>query len=264
MTKLAPAMTSVGYLINKIMRYKITIEYDGANYVGWQKQPDQIDKSIEEILEKAIFQMSQEQVKLNCAGRTDAGVHAIAQVADFELSKEFDTFRMMMGINNYLQHVNVVVVACEIVDDKFHSRFDAKLRHYRYVIVNRKAPLVLEKNRAWHVPLPLDAVLMQFGANYLIGEFDFSSFRDAQCQSKMPVKIVKSLTVTRSGDEVIIDITAKSFLHHMVRNIVGTLMWAGTQRITPDEVLIILESRDRKMSGPNAPAEGLYFMGADY
>jgi len=246
------------------MRYKIVIEYDGTNYVGWQKQPDQPNKSVEEILEKAIFQMTQEQVKLNCAGRTDAGVHAIAQIADFELTKKFDTFRIMMGINNYLQNVNVVVVACEIVDDKFHSRFDARLRHYRYVIVNRKAPLVIEKNRAWHVPLPLDSVAMQLGANYLIGEFDFSSFRDAECQSKTPIKIVKSLTVVRKKDQVIIDITAKSFLHHMVRNIVGTLMWVGTQRIASDEVLIILESRDRTMSGQNAPACGLYFMGADY
>lgn len=246
------------------MRYKITIEYDGTNYVGWQKQPDQPDKSIEEILEKAIFQMTQEKVKLNCAGRTDAGVHAIAQIADFELSKEFDKFRMMMGINNYLQQANIVVVACDIVDDKFHSRFDAKLRHYRYVIINRKAPLALQKSRAWHVPLSLDAEAMQLGANYLIGEFDFSSFRDAKCQSKTPIKIVEKLTVTRVGDEVIIDITAKSFLHHMVRNIVGTLMWVGIARITPDEVLIILESRNRTMSGHNAPACGLYFLGASY
>ncbi len=246
------------------MRYKITIEYDGTNYVGWQKQPDQIDKSIEEILEKAIFQMTGEQTKIIGSGRTDAGVHAIAQVADFAISKEFDAFRMMAGLNNHLLLTNVVVLGCEIVADNFNSRFDAKMRHYRYVIVNRRTQLALDKNRAWHVPLPLDVVAMQLAANYLVGSFDFSAFRDAECQSKSPIKTVTKLTIEQKGEQVIIEISAKSFLHHMVRNIIGTLSWVGSKRIAVDDMLIILESRDRKNSGPNAPACGLYFLGVDY
>ncbi|MSP33565.1 MAG: tRNA pseudouridine(38-40) synthase TruA [Rickettsiales bacterium] len=246
------------------MRYKITIEYDGTNYVGWQKQPDQIDKSIEEILEKAIFQMTGEQTKIIGSGRTDAGVHAVAQVADFAISKEFDAFRMMAGLNNHLLLTNIVVTGCEIVADNFNSRFDAKMRHYRYVIVNRRTQLALDKNRAWHVPLPLDVVAMQLAANYLVGSFDFSAFRDAECQSKSAIKTVTKLTVEQKGEKIIIEISAKSFLHHMVRNIVGTLVWVGSERITIDDMLIILESRDRKNSGPNAPACGLYFLGVDY
>ncbi len=246
------------------MRYKITIEYDGTGYVGWQKQPDQLDKSIEEILEKAIAQLTNESVKIIGSGRTDAGVHAVAQVADFMIEKEFDPFRMIAGLNNYLVSSNITILNCEIVVDNFSSRFDAKTRHYRYVIVNRRAPLALQKNRAWHVPLPLDVVAMQLAANYLVGDFDFSAFRDAECQSKSPKKTVKKIMVEKRGEEIIIEISAKSFLHHMVRNIVGTLMWVGSGRIAVDDVLVILESRDRRNSGPNAPACGLYFLGVDY
>ncbi len=246
------------------MRYKITVEYDGTPYVGWQKQPDQPNKSIEEILENAIYELTFEHVTLVCAGRTDAGVHAIGQVVDFEISKEFDTFRMMMGINRFLQETNIVVVACEIVADNFHSRFDARMRHYRYIIINRKASLALQRDFAWHVPLPLDVVSMQLAASYLIGEHDFSAFRDADCQSNTAVRLVRNISVKQKGEEIIIEISAKSFLHHMVRNIVGTLMWVGSERIPVDEMLVILESRDRKMSGPNAPAGGLYFLGVDY
>jgi len=246
------------------MRYKITVEYDGTNYVGWQKQPDQGDKSIEEILEKAILQMAGEQIKIIGSGRTDAGVHAVAQVADFAITKEFEPFRIMSGLNNYLMQANISVVNCEIVSDNFNSRFDAKMRHYRYVIANRRSPLALQKNRAWHVPLALDVAAMQMAANYLVGDFDFSAFRDAECQSKSAIKSVKKITIEKKGEEIIIDISAKSFLHHMVRNIVGTLMWVGSGRIEVDDVLKILESRDRKNSGPNAPACGLYFLGVDY
>ncbi len=246
------------------MHYKIIIEYDGSKYVGWQKQKDQIDLSVEEILQKAIHQMTQEDVKLNCAGRTDAGVHAVAQVADFVVDKKFDPHNIIMGLNGYLRESDIVVVDCEIVSDDFHSRFDALMRHYRYVIVNRKAPLSLQKNRAWHIALPLDTISMQLAANYLLGEHDFSSFRDAECQASSAVRTVKDIKISKIGQEIFIDISAKSFLHHMVRNIVGTLMWVGSERISVDEMLIILETRDRKLSGPNAPACGLYFLGADY
>lgn len=247
------------------MRYKITIEYDGTNYVGWQKQTDLTDKSsIAEILENALFKLTGEQVKINAAGRTDAGVHAIAQVADFAIEKEFKPFRIMVGLNNYLLQSDVSVINCEIVADDFSSRFDAKERHYRYIIVNRRGALSLQKNRAWHVPLPLDVEKMQLAANYLVGDFDFSAFRDAECQAKSPVKTVNKLAITAIGEEIIIEISAKSFLHHMVRNIVGTLMWVGSGRISADDMRLILQSKDRTKSGPNAPSCGLYFLGVDY
>ena len=247
------------------MRYKITIEYDGTDYVGWQKQSDLPHKlSIEEVIEKAVFQMTGERTKINGAGRTDAGVHAIAQVADFFVHKEFDALRIVAGLNNYLVKSSVSIVNCEIVDDNFSSRFDAKMRHYRYIIINRKANLALQKNRAWHVRSPLDAKAMQIAANYLIGEHDFSSFRDAECQAISPIRTMEKITIKTTEDSLVIDISAKSFLHHMVRNIVGTLMWVGKNKINSSDILQILKSCDRTKSGPNAPACGLYFLGVDY
>ncbi len=246
------------------MHYKITIEYDGTNYVGWQKQPDQKGNSIEEILEQAVFNMTQERVKINGSGRTDAGVHAIAQVADFAITKEIENFRIMVGLNNHLRESNVVITNCEKVSDEFNSRFSAKLRTYRYVIINRKSALALQKNRAWHVPVALNDAAMNEAASHLIGEHDFSAFRDAECQSKTPVKTVEKITINRNGEELIIEISAKSFLHHMVRNIVGTLVLVGSGKIAAQDVLEILQSKDRKKSGPNAPACGLYFLGVDY
>ena len=246
------------------MRYKITIEYDGSDYCGWQQQKDQPNKSIEEILEKAIFLMTQEKVEIVAAGRTDAGVHALAQIAHFDLEKEFEMFRLMMGINNYLRESAVVVVSCEIAADNFHSRFDAKMRHYCYLITNRKAPLALQKNRAWHVPIFLDIDKMREAANHLVGTHDFSAFCDAECQSNSPIKTVEKITIEKNYDEIVIEISAKSFLHHMVRNIVGTLMWVGSGRVSVMGIKNILASKDRKLSGPNAPACGLYFVGVDY
>jgi len=246
------------------MRYKITVEYDGTNYVGWQKQLDQKNKSIVEILEQALFQMTGERAKINGSGRTDAGVHAVAQVADFVISKEIDNFRMMVGLNNHLLASNIAIINCEKVSDEFSSRFDAKMRTYRYIIVNRKAMLALQKNRAWHVPVGLDEESMRQAAKHLIGELDFSAFRDAECQSKTPIKMVQKIDIKRSGEEIAIEISAKSFLHHMVRNIVGTLVMVGSNKISADDVLEILKSRDRRKSGPNAPACGLYFLRVDY
>ncbi len=246
------------------MRYKITIEYDGTNYVGWQRQKHLQQKSVEEILQDAIFQMTNQEVQLSASGRTDAGVHAIAQVADFAIEKEFDPFRMMQGLNNYLRQSSVCVVACEIVPEDFHSRFNAKMRSYRYRISNRKAPPVLQKNRVWHVPADLDIEKMRKGAQHLIGSHDFSSFRDSECQALAPIRTVNKIDISRLGEEIIIEVTAKSFLHHMVRNIVGTLMYVGISKIEPDDIKTILAAKDRRLSGPNAPACGLYFLGVEY
>ncbi len=247
------------------IKYKIIIEYDGTNYVGWQKQPDQPDKSIEELIENAIFAMTNERVKLNCAGRTDAGVHALGQVADFTLTKTFTSRRIVMGLNRHLLNHPISILDCEIVDENFHSRFDAKSRTYQYQILNRSAKPTLDLNRAWHAAVPLDVDLMNEAAQHLIGTHDFSSFRDSKCQSNTPIKEVKNLFLsTRGQNTLIFEITAKSFLHHMVRNIVGTLYLVGSKQITPDEFKQILEAKDRTKSGQNAPACGLYFKGVGY
>ncbi len=246
------------------MHYKITIEYDGTNYVGWQAQIDCETPSIEKVLQDAIFEMTKETVKLNCSGRTDSGVHAIAQVADFVASKELEPFRMMMGLNNYLIDSDIVITNCEIVDENFHARFDAKLRSYRYIIVNRKSRLALQKNRAWHIHGDLNLENMQKAAQHLLGSHDFSAFRDAKCQAKSPIKTVEKIDILRNEDQIIIEISAKSFLHHMVRNLVGTIVLAGLNKIEVDYVREILKSKDRTKSGQNAPACGLYFLGVKY
>lgn len=246
------------------MKYRINIEYDGCDYVGWQKQPDQPEKSIEELIEKAVFAMSGEGIKLNCAGRTDAGVHAISQVADFSLNKQFSERRIVMGLNNHLLNHKIAIIGCQIVDDSFHSRFDAVSRSYIYKIINRSAKLALECNRAWHVPVPLDIDLMQKAADFLIGEHDFSSFRDSKCQSNTPIKTINRIEIKRNLDEIKIMINARSFLHHMVRNIVGTLCLVGSKQITIDQFCNILSAKDRTKSGQNAPACGLYFYEVEY
>ena len=245
-------------------RYKITIEYGGTGYCGFQKQFGIPEKSVEEILEEAIFKMTQERPKIMVCGRTDAGVHALGQVVHFDLEKKFSDHQIPLGLNSYLRQENVAVLACETATEDFHARFNTKMRHYRYVIVNRRAPLVLQKNRAWHVAQNLDVNAMRESAKFLIGEHDFSSFRDAECQGKSPVKSIERIEIVQNGEEILIEVSAKSFLHHMVRNIVGTLVWVGSGKIGVLEMREILEAKDRTKSGPNAPACGLYFLRADY
>ena len=250
--------------MESITRYKLIIEYDGSNYCGFQKQPDQINKSIEEILENAIFAFSKERVKIFASGRTDAGVHALGQVVHFDLKKKFENFKILMAINRHLLNENIAVLSCHTVDENFHSRFDAKRRHYRYIINNRRAPLTLQKNRAWHIPQKLDLEAMKLSASYLIGSHDFSSFRDAKCAAISALRTIDDIKITNLESEIYIEISAKSFLHHMVRNILGTLMWVGSGKIKAEEIKNILNSKDRTKSGPNAPAYGLYFLRVDY
>jgi tRNA pseudouridine38-40 synthase len=241
-------------------RYKITVEYDGTNYCGFQKQFDAKQKSIEEALEEAIFKMSQENVKLCASGRTDAGVHAVKQIIHFDLNKKFQDYQIILGLNGYLGKEDIAITNCELVDENFHARFNSKQRVYEYKIINRKAPLVLEKNRAWHVASNLDVDAMIAASKFLIGQHDFSSFRDAQCQNASPIKTIDDIDIALVGERITITIKAKSFLHHMVRNIVGTLVFVGTKRLEVKDMPLILEAKNRQKSGPNAPACGLYFL----
>ena len=246
-----------------MIRYKITIEYDGSKYAGWQIQKDEI--SIEETIQKAIFKLSQEEVRIFGSGRTDAGVHALGQVAHFDLNKEFRPFEIMMGLNYHLkQNEKIAIIDCQIADKEFHSRFDTKLRHYQYRILNRRAQPILEENRVWHIPYELDIKEMENAASYLIGQHDFTSFRDSECQAKSPIKTIENIDIIKYDNLILINICAPSFLHHMVRNIVGTLVMAGGKKITDEKVKQILEARNRNKSGPNAPACGLYLYKVDY
>jgi tRNA pseudouridine38-40 synthase len=246
------------------MRYKLIIEYDGSSYCGLQKQIDISRKSIAEVLELAVFKLTQTEVKIIASGRTDAGVHALGQVIHFDLNKNFDCHKIVMGLNNYLRGEAVAVLDCEIVAENFHARFEAKMRHYLYRIVNRRAPLILQKNRAWHVAQKLDAEAMREGAKFLIGNHDFSSFRDAECQASSPIRTISKIEIRQEGEEILIEVSAKSFLHHLVRNMVGTLVWVGLGKMKAMEVREILAAKNRTKSGPNAPACGLYFLRADY
>lgn len=249
-----------------LYRYKLNIEYDGSFYCGFQLQYEDGLKTVEGELLRSISSFANYSTKITASGRTDAGVHAISQTINFDLPKKYDSHQMIMGLNFYLKEENICVLSAELVDKNFSARFDAKMRHYRYIILNRKAPAILDKNRLWHIGgKKLDILAMQKAGNYLIGEHDFSAFRDAQCQAKSPVKTVEAINIfSDKNDRIIIEISAKSFLHHMVRNIVGTLFWVGSEKITEQEIVKILESKDRAKSGPNAPAYGLYFLKTDY
>lgn len=241
-------------------RYKINIEYDGTDLIGWQENRQ--GPSVQSCLQDAIFKFCGEKVVVYGAGRTDAGVHAINMVAHFDLDKEQSPETVMRAMNFYLVDKPVSVLNCEKVDDDFHARFSCKKRHYKYIVLNRNAPVVLQKNRVWWVPQKLDIEKMKVAAQKLIGKHDFTSFRSIQCQSKSPIKTLDSCTITKNGDEIIFEFSARSFLHHQVRNMVGTLVEIGIgKNLDIDE---IFDAKDRSAAGVNAPASGLYFVCADY
>lgn len=246
-------------------RYKITLEYDGTNYAGWQRQPDRF--SIQEALENAAFLFCGEKVQVHGAGRTDAGVHATAQCAHLDIPKEMDAFHVMQGLNFHLfttEGNRIAINAAQRVDDEFHARFSATGRRYLYRIINRRARLGLDAGRAWHVIEPLDEQAMQEAANHLLGKHDFTSFRDTQCQAKSPLKTLDELTITRHGNELHIIAAARSFLHHQVRIMVGSLGLVGKGKWSPDDMKNALEACDRTKGGPTAPPEGLYLTHVDY
>jgi tRNA pseudouridine38-40 synthase len=243
-------------------RYKLLIEYDGTPFVGWQLQHNGI--SVQGVLMAAAAKFCGESVHVQGAGRTDAGVHALGQVAHIELAKPWDTDTIRDAINAHLRPHPVAVVAAERVADDFDARFSARQRHYLYRIINRRPDLTLEAGRAWRAPRPLDVPAMHEAAQRLVGRHDFTTFRAAECQAKSPVKTLDRLDVERDGDEVRVHASARSFLHHQVRSMVGSLVQVGEGRWSVDDLARALAARDRDACGPVAPPDGLYLVRVDY
>ena len=244
------------------MRYRLTIEYDGGPFVGWQRQNDAA--SVQGALEAAIEKLSGERVTVTGAGRTDAGVHALGQVAHFDLVKEFDAGKVRDALNHYLRPDPVVVLDAQVADSEFHARFSATSRHYLFRILNRRAPPALDDGRVWHISPKLDAEAMHAAAQFLVGQHDFTTFRAAECQSNSPVKTLDRLDVSARADEIHIEALARSFLHHQIRSFAGTLKLVGEGKWTPRDVQKALDARDRSACGPVSPPEGLYLVKVDY
>ncbi len=245
-------------------RYKLTIEYDGTDFVGWQRQ--QNHPSVQQHLEEAVsaYFNTSERMVVQCSGRTDAGVHARGQVAHVDFPSARDERSITQGLGYHLKTNAISVLRAEPVADDFHARFHAKMRYYEYIIINRRASLALDKLRAWNIGEPLEASAMHQAAQILLGEHDFSSFRDAQCQSHSPIKTIHSIEVTRQGDRIITRLAAKSFLHHQVRITMGCLRNIGNGKWTINDLQKVLDAKDRTVSGETAPACGLTFMQVDY
>lgn len=237
-------------------RWKITVEYDGSHFVGWQRQANGL--SVQEAIETAIAGFSGETITLHGAGRTDSGVHAFAQIAHFDLEKETDADTVRDALNHHLKTRAVSVLVAEEVSEDFHARFSAVRRDYLYRILNRRAPSALEQGRVWHVARPLDADAMHAAAQVFVGKHDFTSFRALRCQAKSPVKTLDVLTVSRTGDEIHIAAQARSFLHNQMRILTGTLKLVGEGAWTEDQVRKALAACDRSAGGPTAPPDGLY------
>ena len=241
-------------------RYRVELEYDGTNLIGWQENRQ--GPSVQSIVKDAIEKFCGARVDVVGAGRTDSGVHAVAMTAHFDLPNEYDSNTVMRALNFYLTNMPVSVLSCQIADDEFNARFDCVARHYKYVVLNRNASPVLQKNRVYWVPRKLNIDAMRIAANKLIGNHDFTSFRASECQAKSPIKTLDRIEIIQNGDEIIFEFSARSFLHHMVRNIVGTLIEIGLGK--PYDIDEILATRNRSAAGPTAPASGLYFIHADY
>jgi tRNA pseudouridine38-40 synthase len=243
-------------------RYKLTLEYEGGPFVGWQVQPSGL--SVQGAVEDAIFKMSGERRRITAAGRTDAGVHALGQVAHVDLDKDWRPDTLRDALNFHVRPLPVGILSAEIVPDTFNARLSAKARHYRYRILNRRGNLTLDEGRAWRVPRKLDHERMAEAAGRLLGRHDFTTFRATECQAKSPIRTLDKLDVTRVGDEIRVEASARSFLHHQVRSMVGTLVYAGEGRWTADDVSAALAARDRTRCGLVAPPQGLYFLRVDY
>ncbi len=243
-------------------RYRVTLEYDGGPFAGWQRQEN--GPSVQAALERAIFKLSGEEVTVTGAGRTDAGVHALGQIAHFDLEKMFTGDTLRDALNYHLRPDPVAVLEGQVAAPEFHARFSATARLYHYRIVTRRAPLALDRGRAWHIMRSLDADAMHEGARHLVGQHDFTTFRAAECQAQSPVKTLDSLSVRRAGEEIHIEAKARSFLHHQMRSIAGSLKLVGEDKWRPREIAAALAARDRSRCGPVAPPEGLYLVRVEY
>ena len=243
-------------------RWKLTIEYDGGPFFGWQRQGN--DPTLQLTIERAIDTMTGEQVIVHAAGRTDAGVHALAMVAHVDVSRAMTPHRLREGINALVRPDPVSILAVEPVADDWHARFSCIGRRYLYRILTRRPPPVLDRGRVWHIGKEMDLDAMRAAAAHLVGTHDFTTFRSVHCQSASPLKTLDSLTIDVAGEELHIRAAARSFLHHQVRSITGCLGMVGTGQWSPADMKAALEAKDRAALGLNAPPEGLYFVGASY
>lgn len=243
-------------------RFALTIEYDGTPFVGWQRQAN--GSSVQQSIEEALEGLCGERVTVHGAGRTDAGVHAVGQVAHIDLSKNWRTDRLRDALNAHLKPELIAILYVREVNSDFEARFSAIRRHYRYIIENRRAPLTLALLRAWHVKWPLNVETMHNAAQKLIGRHDFTTFRASECQANSPIRTLERFDVRRLGDRIEIDVSARSFLHSQVRSMAGSLEHVGSGKWNAEELSYALKARDRKRCGQVAPPHGLYLMAVDY
>ena len=243
-------------------RFKIKIEYDGTPFVGWQFQKNGI--SVQQVLQEAIFKLSNEKVAVMGAGRTDAGVHALEQTAHFDLEKKIEIKKLLPGLNQHIGNKPIIILKINKVNKKFHSRFKAKKRTYQYIIVNRQSPLALQKNKAWLIKKKLNIKAMKKGAKLLLGTHDFSTFRASSCSAKSPVKTMKKISIKKNKDKITLNFTSKSFLQQQVRSMVGCIKNLGEEKWDINEFKKSLKSKDRLKCAPPAPACGLYLKSIKY
>ena len=245
-----------------MQRYKIKIEYDGTPFVGWQFQKNGL--SVQEVLQKAIYNFSNEKVIITGAGRTDSGVHAYEQVAHFDLEKKIEKKKFLPGINNHISNKSIAILKINKTSKKFHARFDAKKRTYQYVIINRQSPLAIQKNKAWHIRKKLNIKVMKKGAKFLLGTHDFSTFRSSSCGARSPIKTMEKISVSKIKDKIILKFTSKSFLQQQVRSMVGCIKYLGDSKWNLDDFKKSFKSKKRIKCAPPAPACGLYLTHIKY
>jgi len=245
-----------------MQRYKLKVEYDGTTFVGWQFQKNGL--SIQEVLQKAIFNLSKEKVIVTGAGRTDSGVHAIEQTAHFDLEKKIKQKNILPGLNQHIGNRSITVLKINKTNKKFHSRFDAKKRTYQYVIINRQSPLALQKNKAWHIRKRLDVKVIKKGVKLLLGTHDFSTFRASSCGAKSPIKTMEKISIKKNKDKITLNFTSRSFLQQQVRSMVGCIKYLGDGKWDINEFTKVFKSKNRLKCAPPAPACGLYLKNIKY
>jgi len=245
-----------------MQRYKIIIEYDGTPFVGWQFQKN--GQSVQEVLQKAIFDFSKEKVVVTGAGRTDSGVHALAQTAHFDLKKKMRKKNLLLAINQNIRNKSVTVLKINKVNKKFHARHDAKKRTYLYLIINRQSPLALQKNKAWHIRKNLDVSSMKTGAKILLGTHNFSTYRAASCGAKSPIRTMEKILIKKNKDKITLQFTSRSFLQQQVRSMVGCIKYLGEGKWNLNDFKYSFKSKNRSKCAPPAPACGLYLKKISY